>query len=116
MVSSIWYSIQKFLYWDNYNNFILAVVTWWHCPIKAVIFGVFTLGPVPLLLLQASLELPFCDAVHTASNTASHSTVSVILHHFNWILTVVGLRKDIPVLFGLTLQELAHRRQFHFWR
>lgn len=114
MVSSIWYSIQKFVYWDNYNNFILAVVTWWYCPIKAVIFVVFTPDPVPLLLLKASLELPFYDALHTASNSASVSTVSVILHHFNWILIFVGLRKDIPVLFGLTLQELAHRKTVAF--
>jgi hypothetical protein len=99
MVSFIWYSIQKFVYWGNYNNFIFAVVTWWYCPIKAVIFGVYTLGPVPLLLLQASLELPFCDALHTASDSASVSAISVILHHFNWIFIFL-IRADLKAFLS----------------
>jgi hypothetical protein len=32
-------------------------------PFKVITFGVRSLGPVPLLLLEASLEFPFRDAV-----------------------------------------------------
>jgi hypothetical protein len=49
--------------WGNTENFSITLNTDWYCALKVIPFRIYIPGPVPFPLLEASLELPFHDAV-----------------------------------------------------